>query len=103
MEQLIPPSLLAEFNIQSKTPLVGHRIPEPAQQGIMAVAETDEAIRAALVAAGEKPMICQEKGRREKREMTENKKKLQKIADIAGKKLVYVRETEAPKKAMARK
>ena len=103
MEQLIPPSLLVEFNIQSQTPLVGHRIPEPAQQVIMEVAETDEAIRAALVAAGEKPMICQEKGRREKREMTENKKKLQKIADIAGKKLVYVRDIEAPKKSVARK
>ena len=60
---------------------------------IMEVPETEEAIRAALIAAGEKPMICQEKGRREKREMMENKKKLQKIADVLGKKLVYVKDS----------
>lgn len=59
----------------------------------MEVPETEEAIRAALIAVGEKPMICQEKGRKEKREMTENKKKLQKIADAAGKKLVYVKDS----------
>lgn len=94
MEQLIPPSLLQEFNIQSQTPLLSHRIPEAPRQVIMEVCETEDAIRAALIAAGEKPMICQEKGRREKREMTENKKKLQKIADSAGKKLVYVKDPE---------
>jgi hypothetical protein len=77
---------------------------------IMEVAETEDAIRAALVAAGEKPMICQEKGRREKREMMENKKKLQKIADAAGKKLIYVKDSTTvlvaptkPKKLVIRK
>jgi hypothetical protein len=99
MEQLIPPSLLVEFNIQSQTPLLIQRIPEPPQQMIMEVAETEEAIRAALMAAGEKPMICQEKGRREKREMTENKKKLQKIADSVGRKLVYVKDSDTVLKA----
>jgi hypothetical protein len=107
MEQLIPPSLLAEINIQSHTPRMSHRIPEAATQMIMEVPETEEAIRAALVAAGEKPMICQEKGRREKREMMENKKKLQKIADTAGKKLVYVKDSttilEAPEKPKKRR
>jgi len=92
LEQLIPSSLLIEYNIQSQTPIVGHRIPEPSSKIILEVPETEEAIRAAIVAAGEKPMICQEKGRREKKEMTENKKKLQKIADAAGKKLVYVKD-----------
>jgi hypothetical protein len=58
----------------------------------MEIPETEEAIRAVLVAHGEKPMICQDKGRREKREITENKKKLQKIADVLGKKLVYMKE-----------
>jgi hypothetical protein len=68
---------------------LGIRAPEAKRDIIMEIPETEEAIRAALIAAGEKPMICQEKGRREKREMTENKKKLQKIADASGKKLVY--------------
>lgn len=93
LEQLIPSSLLIEYNIQSQTPITSHRIPEPSSKIILEVPETEEAIRAAIVAAGQKPMICQEKGRREKKEMTENKKKLQKIADAAGKKLVYVKDS----------
>ena len=95
MEQLVPPSLLAEFNIRSQTPLLSSKVPEAVRDIIMEVPNTEEAIRAALIAAGEKPMICQEKGRREKREMMENKKKLQKIADAAGKKLVYVSDSTA--------
>jgi hypothetical protein len=99
MEQLVPPSLLAEFNVRSQTPLLSARNPESVREVIMEIPETEEAVRAALIAAGEKPMICQEKGRREKRELMENKKKLQKIADAAGKKLVYVsNEPPAPTK-----
>ena len=91
MEQLIPPALLSEFGITSHTPLSNRRALEEKTQLLIEVPETDEAIRAALVAMGEKPMICQEKGKREKREMTENKKKLQKIADATGKRLIYVK------------
>jgi hypothetical protein len=58
----------------------------------MEVPENEEAIRAALVAAGEKPMICQQKGRSEKKEIMENKKRLQKIADLYGRKLVFIKE-----------
>lgn len=93
MEQLIPPSLLAEFNIKSQTPLASIRIPEMPRNVIMEIPENEGAIRAAILAAGDKPMICQQKGVREKKEMMENKKKLQKIADIAGKKLVYVKDS----------
>lgn len=110
MEQLIPPSLLTEFNITSYTPLTAPRNPDPPRDVLVCIPETEEAIRAALVAYGEKPMICQEKGRREKKEMTENKKKLQKIVDAAGKKLVYVKDTSTilaappkPKKPVAGK
>ena len=95
VEQLVPPSLLAEFGITSRTPLNGIRIEELPQKCLMVVPETEEAIRAAIVAAGEKPMICQGKGKREKKEMNENKKKLQKIADAAGKKLVYAKDPSA--------
>jgi hypothetical protein len=93
MEQLVPASLLAEFNITSRTPLNVKRIPDfTVHQKIVQVAETEDAIRAALVSYGEKPMICQGKGKREKRELIENKKKLQKIMTAAGKRLIFVKE-----------
>ena len=57
----------------------------------MEIPETDEALRAALIAAGVKPMICQEKGKKENKELNENKKRLQKVADKAGRKLIFVR------------
>ena len=111
MEQLIPPSVLIEYNIRTQTPLINcDRKAEEPREVIMEVPETEEAIRAFLIAAGEKPMICQEKGKREKKEMIENKKKLQKIADVAGKKLVYVKDSTtilvtppASKKSSAKK
>ena len=56
----------------------------------MDVPDTEEAIRAALMAAGVKPMICQEKGKRDKTEITENKRRLQKVADAQGRKLVFI-------------
>ena len=100
VEQLVPPSLLSEFGITSSTPLNGSpSIKELPEKCIMEVPETEEAIRAAIIAAGEKPMICQQKGIREKKEMTENKKKLQRIADAAGKKLVYITRLPAKVKA----
>lgn len=100
MEQLIPPSILIEYSIQTQTPLKNARIPEMPRKFIMEVPENEMAIRAAIIAAGEKPMTCQEKGKREKKEMTENKKKLQKIADAAGRKLVYVKDSETKLNAM---
>jgi hypothetical protein len=57
----------------------------------MEIPETDDALRAALIAAGVKPMICQEKGKKENKELNENKKRLQKVADKAGRKLVFVK------------
>lgn len=98
IEQLIPATVAVEYNIKSKTPLVMRIKPvvRKSTKLIMEVPETEEAIRAALVAAGEKPMICQQKGRAEKKEMIENKKRLQKIADIRGRKLVYVTDSSKP-------
>jgi hypothetical protein len=90
LEQLIPASLATEHSITSKTPLPLRPVVKVVTPPIMEVPETEEAIRAALVAAGEKPMICQQKGRAEKKEMIENKKRLQKVADIYGRKLIYV-------------
>lgn len=90
MEQLIPPSLMETYGITTRTPLPGNPHPEKAAEWLLEVPETDEALRAALVAAGVKPMICQEKGKKENREITENKKRLQKVADRLGRKLVFI-------------
>jgi hypothetical protein len=90
MEQLIPPSLMETYGISTRTPLPSNPTPEKAAEWLLEVPETDEALRAALVAAGVKPMICQEKGKKENREITENKKRLQKVADRLGRKLVFI-------------
>jgi predicted Zn-ribbon and HTH transcriptional regulator len=56
----------------------------------MEIPETEDALRAALVAAGVKPMICQEKGKKENKELIENKKRLQRVADKLGRKLIFI-------------
>ena len=89
MEQLIPASLLVEYQIHTSTPLTGVPLPNHPSPPIMEVPETDEAVRAVLTSFGIKPMICQEKGRREQKEINENKKKLQKVAADLGHTLVF--------------
>ena len=56
----------------------------------MIVPETEEALRAALTAAGVKPMMCQEKGKKNKTEFQKNKLLLQKVAEAQGRRLVLV-------------
>jgi hypothetical protein len=93
---MIPAGLLEQYGIASCTPLpplAGVAAPLP--PAILEVPETDEAIRAAVLAAGGKPMICQEKGRVEKKELAENKKRLQKLADAKGQRIVFVAAAEA--------
>ena len=90
MEQLIPPSLIEKYGITTRSLLPSFQ-PEKAKEWLLEVPETDEGLRAALVAAGVKPMICQEKGKKENREITENKKRLQKVADKAGRKLIFIK------------
>ena len=98
LEQLIPSSLAIDYNVQSKTLLMTKPPIRVRQKPIMEIPENEEAIRAALVAAGEKPMICQQKGRIEKKEIIENKKRLQKIADIYGRRLIFVRHAPTENK-----
>ncbi len=93
LEQLLPPSLLEEYSIRTATPLksVGIGAQLYGEERIWEVAETDEGLRAAVTNAGGKPMICQEKkGKKENREIQENKKKLQKLADEKGYKVIYI-------------
>ena len=91
VEQLVPGVLLEQYGIQTRTVL-----PEftaavlTATERILEIPETDDGLRAALMAAGVKPMICQEKGKKENKELVENKKRMQKVADKAGVKLVFI-------------
>ena len=102
VEQLIPSALLAQYNIQSLTPLTTERqIPETWKDYYWEVPETGEALRAALTAAGVKPMICQEKGKKEKTELKENKRRLQKVADLQGRKLLFLAVPEEEEMAVA--
>jgi hypothetical protein len=82
---------LEQYGIESRTVLPAFTASvKAANERIMEVPETDDALRAALLAAGVKPMICQEKGKKENKEIIENKKRLQKVADKAGRKLVFI-------------
>ena len=96
LEQLIPSNMILEYNINSATSLRTAPKLKAAPKPIMAVPETEEAIRAALMAAGEKPMICQQKGRTGGKELLENKKRLQKVADIYGRRLIFVDNPTKP-------
>lgn len=94
LEQLIPAGLLEQYGIATATPLcrtaAAAAAAQPPADKFLEVPENDEALRAAVLAAGGKPMICQEKGKKENRELKENKKRLQKLADAKGQKLVFV-------------
>jgi len=91
VEQLVPAMLLEKYNIQSRTVLPEFTAAAlAATERIMEIPDTDDGLRAALMAAGVKPMICQEKGKKENKELVENKKRLQKVADKMGMKLVFI-------------
>lgn len=102
VEQLIPAGLLEEYGIASCTPLpLTTATKPPPPEAILEIPDTDEALRAAVLAAGGKPMICQEKGKTEKKELAENKKRLQKLADAKGQRIVFVASAETVATATA--
>lgn len=89
LEQLIAPSLLEMYGIHTRTPLESRHTVVPATDDILEVPETEEALRTILRAYNVDPMICQKKGREDKKELKENKKRLQKLADSLGRRLVF--------------
>jgi len=92
IEQLVPASVLEELNIRTMTLIPGCPVSKlPEEERVWEVLETDEGLRAALTNLGVKPMRCQEKGKKEAKEIQENKRRLQGIADATGFKVVYIR------------
>ena len=59
------------------------------------IPDADGPVRAALIANGITPMTCQEKGKKEQRDFTENKKRLAKYAKEKGKTLILVSPIKA--------
>lgn len=62
----------------------------PEEERVWEIIETDEGLRLALTNLGVKPMICQEKGKKEAKEIQENKRRLARAADAAGYKVLYI-------------
>ena len=81
---------MEKYGIVSKNLIPGIKSPDKAAEWLLEIPETNEGLRAALIAAGVKPMICQEKGKKENKEIMENKRRLQKVADKQGRKLVFI-------------
>lgn len=67
------------------------------------VANEESSIKAALVANGGTPMICQEKGKRELREYTENKRRLAELVSQNGSILILRGEGPQKKGASSKK
>lgn len=105
VEQFIPAGLLEEYGVVSCTPLPPTTATKPSTtpEAILEIPDTEEALRAAVLAAGGKPMICQEKGKTEKKELAENKKRLQKLADAKGQRVVFIAAADSIPTAAAKK
>lgn len=90
LEQLIPYSFIEMYGIRTQTPIPQMGSPlTPKTDDILEVPETEEALRAILRFYDVDPMICQKKGKVDKKELKENKKRLQKVADRLGRRLVF--------------
>jgi hypothetical protein len=90
LEQLIPPSMLEEYRITSRTAL--SYVPPVARLEIppMRVPDTAEAVRAALISIDVKPKICQLQNAAE--ELKANKARLE--GALTGREVVFVNPTE---------
>jgi len=80
VEQLVPPSLLKRYKIDTQTPLEYPSEPHEREQPLLEIEETDKAIRQVLMNYSIQPS-----GR-----MKENRRLLKQLSDEIGRKLVYL-------------
>jgi hypothetical protein len=80
MEQLIPPSYLQQYKIESRTPLPNSRDIKHRFEAVLEIEDSDKAIRQVLMNYSIQPS-----GR-----MKENRRLLKQLADELGRKLVYL-------------
>jgi hypothetical protein len=94
MEQLIPPSLLDAYKIETQTPLLSRQEPRQLHEPVLEVSRKAEAVRSILFAYN-RP--CKTNGREA---AEENEAQLEKLAHELKRKLVYrVDETTNKKKS----
>jgi hypothetical protein len=78
-----------KYGITTRTPIVGVPVlPPPVSRPPIEIPHTEEEVRACLVSLGGKPVVSQSKD--EKKEFQENTKRLQKLADSLGRRLVLI-------------
>ena len=92
MEQLIPPSLLDAYKIETQTPLADRVIPRELHEPVLEVSRKAEAVRSILFAYS-RP--CKTNGREA---AEENEAQLEKLAHELKRKLVYKVDEQACKK-----
>ena len=88
VEQLVPASLMEQFAIMSRTPLPQPLHVKPKEDAYWEVPHDNMSVRVALENAGGEPKICQKVNTAS--ELTENKARLQRIADAQGIKLLFL-------------
>jgi hypothetical protein len=81
VEQLVSPSLLRRYKIQSQTPLEYSEEPKQRGETLLEIEETDKAIRQVLMNYSIQPS-----GR-----MKENRRLLKQLSEEMGRKLVYLK------------
>jgi hypothetical protein len=105
LEQLIPSSLLEQYDLTSRTPIPGAPSHPVKEDAYMEIPHENMAVRAALEMVGGTPKICQKVNTAS--ELTENKERLKKICDQRGVKILYLNKglpvtaTTEPKKKKA--
>jgi len=93
MEQLIPPSLMAEYGITSRTP-IGALAKAEESLPPMCLTETTESLRAALTSIDVKPKICQAQNSKE--EIKVNKARLITEMEAVGRKVEFIDQNVPP-------
>ena len=84
LEQLIPPSVLDTYNIQTRTPLPSHLVVKAKEDWLLEVPDNEKDIRVVLMNHG-KSLSTRAK---------ENRVRLERLADELGRKLVYLTATK---------
>ena len=94
MEQLIPPSLMGEYGITSRTPIGPFARVEAEGLPPMCLTETTESLRAALISIDVKPKICQ--AHNSKEEIKVNKARLITEMEGVGRKVDFIEQVIPP-------
>ena len=94
MEQLIPPSLMEEYAINTRTPIAALPRPE-SRLPPLCIMETAEALRAVLISIDVKPKICQAQNSKE--EIKVNRARIISEMEGVGREVAFIEPTVVAK------